>query len=202
MIPDVFANSKIYYQQRPENLSFLARAWSNWKVSAWWMCLLIIAPLLFSLHYKLVFNMTPSLNFKVAVIEKGLQPTHHGQLVAYRWHGGASIPAGLEMVKRVMGMRGDQIERLPIEPQAGQSPVSMVYAYEVSLYRPSGLEYARYKVKRLARDGQLLAPIESQVIRRGQYFVAADHPDSLDSRYSVTGLIHADQVIGRVIWSW
>ncbi len=181
---------------------WLDRSFDGWKKSAWWLCLLIILPLAFAIKFKLAFNMTPSLKFKVAVIEKGLQPTNHNDLVAYRWHGGASIPAGLEMVKRVVGMKGEQIELVALAASEDEPASLRVYAHEVVLRRATGQEYARFKAKQFAKNGKPLAPIDSQVIRRGEYFVTADHPDSLDSRYAVTGLIHADQVIGKVVWSW
>lgn len=185
-----------------KHANWLGKAFLGWRNVGWWMCLLIIIPMAFAMKYKLAFNMTPSLKFKVAIIEKGLQPTGHNDLVAYRWQGGASIPAGLEMVKRVAGFKGDQVDLSSIEPGQGEVAEMMIHRYEVVLRRSTGLEYARYKVKQFARSGNPLTPIDAREIRRGEYFVVADHPDSLDSRYAVTGLINADQVIGKVVWSW
>jgi conjugal transfer pilin signal peptidase TrbI len=197
-IPNVYQHRK----QKPIHHGWIGRALAGWKTSAWWLCLVIILPLIFAMKYKLAFNMTPSLKFRMAIIEKGLQPTSHNDLVAYKWHGGASIPLGLEMVKRVAGIKGDEVDVVEVQKQPGESAATMLNLYEVVLRRSTGQEYARFKVKQFSRDGKPLAPADRRVIRRGEYFVVADHPDSLDSRYAVTGLIHADQVVGKVVWSW
>lgn len=37
------------------------------------------------------------------------------------------------------------------------------------------------------------------VIPKGHYFVSADHPDSLDSRYALKGWVADDQVLGQAM---
>ena len=74
--PNVYQYNKEQQEINKVKESWLFAASLGWKNSAWWMCLLIILPLAFALKYKLAFNMTPSLKFKVAIIEKGVQPTN------------------------------------------------------------------------------------------------------------------------------
>ena len=51
--------------------------------------------------------------------------------------------------------------------------------------------------KPVSRQGQVLEPGPTGRIPEGRYYVQAGHPDSLDSRYQLTGWIHASQIIGR-----
>ncbi len=37
------------------------------------------------------------------------------------------------------------------------------------------------------------------VIPNGHYFVSTNHPDSLDSRYALTGWIADDQILGQAV---
>ena len=52
-------------------------------------------------------------------------------------------------------------------------------------------------VKPVSREGEMLAPGPTGVLPEGRYYVAAPHPDSLDSRYALTGWIDATPIIGR-----
>jgi len=45
--------------------------------------------------------------------------------------------------------------------------------------------------------GVPLSPIKEGVIPEGYVYAQAPHPDSLDSRYEVTGLIQTARVVGR-----
>lgn len=51
--------------------------------------------------------------------------------------------------------------------------------------------------KEYSKSGVPLKPGLAGVIPNGHYFVSADHPDSLDSRYALTGWITDDQIIGQ-----
>jgi conjugal transfer pilin signal peptidase TrbI len=174
----------------------------GWKGSAWWLCWFIILPLAFAIKYQLTFNLTPSLPFKLAVVEKGATRVERGDLIAYRWHGGGPIPAGLEMVKRVAGVAGDRSELVPLALSAGEFAPSRSHLYELVLRSANGQELLRLKVKQYARTGQPIEPNRGGVVTKGHYFVTADHPDSLDSRYALTGLIGAEQLVGKVVWLW
>jgi conjugal transfer pilin signal peptidase TrbI len=44
----------------------------------------------------------------------------------------------------------------------------------------------------------VLKPGPIGAIPPGHYFVSADHPDSLDSRYALTGWVADNQILGKV----
>ena len=47
-------------------------------------------------------------------------------------------------------------------------------------------------------DGHPLEPIAATRIPPGHYFVSGTSPDSFDSRYRASGLVRAEQILGRV----
>ena len=49
----------------------------------------------------------------------------------------------------------------------------------------------------MSRRGEALEPGPTGLIPPGRYYVRAPHPDSLDSRYRLTGWVDASQIIGR-----
>jgi conjugal transfer pilin signal peptidase TrbI len=51
--------------------------------------------------------------------------------------------------------------------------------------------------KALSRQGKPLEPGPTGILPAGRYYVRAPHPDSLDSRYRLTGWISESQIIGR-----
>jgi conjugal transfer pilin signal peptidase TrbI len=51
--------------------------------------------------------------------------------------------------------------------------------------------------KTVSRQGQPLDPGPTGTLPPGHYYVRAPHPDSLDSRYRLTGWIADAQIIGR-----
>lgn len=53
---------------------------------------------------------TNSLPGTLYVIHKGGE-VKKGELIAYRWHGGATYPAGTTFIKRVAGVAGDTVKR-------------------------------------------------------------------------------------------
>jgi conjugal transfer pilin signal peptidase TrbI len=81
------------------------------------------------------------------------------------------------VTKRVAGMAGDHV---------AVSPARMVTV--------NGQLIGRAKPKSMR--GVPLEPIEAGTIPPGFIFAAAPHPDSLDSRYKVTGLVGPDRILG------
>jgi conjugal transfer pilin signal peptidase TrbI len=51
--------------------------------------------------------------------------------------------------------------------------------------------------KTVSRQGVALEPGPTGIVPAGRYYVRAPHPDSLDSRYRLTGWISESQIIGR-----
>jgi signal peptidase I len=51
-------------------------------------------------------------------------------------------------------------------------------------------------------EGQPLTPIAHDAVPQGYFFVAGDHPRSIDSRYEEFGLVPVGKVWGKEIFSW
>lgn len=166
---------------------------SNWTRLAFPAVFLALLIAMWSIKYTFAINMTPSLPFKVAVIERGTWPQEVGDLLAYRSPGYGPIPAGLLLVKRVVGMAGDKVQCIPV--------VSNTIQCEVVITARSGLETHR-QVRKFSRQFMPLEAGPTGVIPDMHYHVAGDHEHSFDSRYALMGWIRADQVVGKVVWAW
>lgn len=180
----------------------LRNAWVSWKSWAWWLTIPVVAILCFAIRWQLTFNMTPSLDIHLAVIERGNHGFNHGSLVAFGWIGGPPIPNGLEVVKRVVGLPGDQVQ--PLNGCAATESTPYLYDGCIRISSAQGQELAVLPVKRYRRDGHTplkRIPFEGRIPAE-HYFVMGDHPDSLDSRYANTGLVTTSQTLGKAVWVW
>jgi len=130
----------------------------------------------FNAHYTLGLNATDSLPQRLFLIERGVQP-HRGDYVAFRWQGGGPYPAGTTFVKIVAGVPGDVVTRVD------------------GVYFVNGQPMGR--AKSVSRQGLPLQPGPTGTVPAGFYYVRAPHPDSLDSRYALTGWVSKSQMIGR-----
>ena len=130
----------------------------------------------FDAHYRLGLNATESLPQRLFLIERGEQP-HQGDFVAFRWQGGGTYPAGSTFIKIVAGVPGDVVTRVD------------------GRYFVNGQSVGR--AKSVSRQGILLQPGPTGTVPAGFYYVRAPHPDSLDSRYALTGWVSKSQIIGR-----
>lgn len=142
----------------------------------WWLHA-IIALLIAGCHQHLLFNLTPSLPYVLAVLERGAA-VKRGDLIVFRFQGGEIGPylKGQWFFKRVLGLPGDTVE---VE---GRNV--FVNAIPVGFAKPR------------TRTGEPLEPIAPGPIPAGRYYVQGTHPDSFDSRYRVNGLIHVEQIVG------
>lgn len=136
----------------------------------------MLAVLLFQTRFVIAVNTTGSLPQTLFLIHKGERPAR-GQYVAFRWLGGGPYPAGVTFVKRIAGAAGDTVSRVEREFQVNGQPVGTA--------------------KTVSRQGLPLALGPTGVLPSGRYYVQAPHPDSLDSRYALTGWIAEEQIIGR-----
>ena len=100
-----------------------------------------------------------------------------GEYIAFRWHGGGPYPAGVTFVKIVAGMSGDTVTRADRD------------------YFVNGTHVGQAKA--VSRQGVPLELGPTGILPAGRYYVRAPHPDSLDSRYQLTGWVSEDQIIGR-----
>ncbi len=120
-------------------------------------------------------NMTASLNGHFYVYHKGAE-IHRGDLVAFRWRGGATYPRGVTFIKQVVGVPGDVVRR------EGNS--FWVGNHYVGVAKP------------VSKAGVPLEPATAGVIQAGEFFVATSSPDSLDSRYALTGNVKHYEILG------
>ena len=130
----------------------------------------------FNAYYTLALNVTESLPTRFFLIHRGEMPKR-GDYVAFRWQGGGPYPAGATFIKVVAGMPGDSVTRIDGD-------------YYVN-GRHTGL------AKRTSRHGVMLEPGPTGTLPEGFYYVHTPHPDSLDSRYALTGWVSQTQIIGR-----
>ncbi len=132
----------------------------------------------------ILFNWTPSLPYKVAVVDYGSALLARGDLVVYSFEGPAGQGAypGLRhqaLFKRVAGVAGD---------------VVTVQGRDVFV---NGALVGRAKTH--AFDRRPLEPIAPTVIPPGQLYVQGTSIDSFDSRYSLSGLVRVQDVRAKVI---
>lgn len=121
-------------------------------------------------------NMTHSLPGHVYVVVKGAMPAK-GDLVAYKWRGGATYPPGATFIKQVAGVEGDVIEVKGRDVYVGGSFVGLAKTH--------------------SKAGVPLEPVVPSVLQKGELFAATPHPDSLDSRYKLSGPVQPFQILGR-----
>jgi conjugal transfer pilin signal peptidase TrbI len=145
----------------------------HWGIA--WL-LLIIAAGFFQGHFSFGLNATPSLPHHLFLIHKGEFP-QRGQYVAFRWLGGGPYPTGVTFVKLLAGVPGDRVTRVDRTFYVNGIPVGTA--------------------KTVSRRGDPLVLGATGVLPAGHYYVQAPHPDSLDSRYRLTGWITDHQIIGR-----
>ena len=127
-------------------------------------------------HYALGLNATHSLPGTLYLIERGVLP-QRGDQAAFRWAGGGPYPAGVTFIKVLAGQPGDTVAR--------DGATFVVAGTALGQAKPT------------SRRGEPLEPGPTGTLPEGHYFVFAPHPDSLDSRYALTGWIAREQIIGR-----
>lgn len=130
----------------------------------------------FHSHYAFGLNATHSLPGTLYLIERGALP-QRGEHVAFRWAGGGPYPAGVTFIKVLAGQPGDTVAR--------DGATFVVAGTALGQAKPT------------SRRGEPLEPGPTGTLPEGHYFVFAPHPDSLDSRYALTGWIAREQIIGR-----
>ncbi|MBN3815158.1 signal peptidase I [Paraburkholderia sp. Se-20369] len=131
----------------------------------------------FTPWYGLTFNMSTSLPGTLYFIRKGACRPAVGDTIAFRWHGGATYPAGLTFIKRVAGLPGDVVRVIGRDVWVNQTYIG--YAKPLSL------------------AGLPLFPTVAGVIPPGHYFVTTPNPNSLDSRYAIAGTVSQSSIVGK-----
>ena len=132
--------------------------------------------LAFCRFYLVALNLTESLPGTIFLVEKGVMP-HRGELVAFRWEANWPYPYGCTFVKKLVGLPGSVVSAQGREFFVDGAPVG--------------------RAKELARSGEALEIGPRGEIPDGHYYVAGSHPDSLDSRYQLTGWVGRKQIVGK-----
>lgn len=143
---------------------------------------------LFAQNYIIGWNLTPSLPYTLFLVHKG-EPFGKDDLAAFYWHGGNGQYKGktpyrehMIFVKKVAGVPG---ETLSITPDR---TVLLNNFWELGKAKEFSKQHQPLEILHLPPGG---------IIPQDQYYVAAPHPDSLDSRYEMTGLIPQSAFIGK-----
>lgn len=134
-------------------------------------------------RYQLALNVTHSLPQTLFLIEKKNHTVTRGDYMAFRWVKAGPIPNGIVVIKEVVGVAGDSVHHR----QKKDGLWVEINGKTISLIKP------------FARNGAVLVPGATGVIPEKHYFVHAPHPDSLDSRYALTGFVSHAQMVGRAI---
>lgn len=141
---------------------------------AW--ALALLAAFLFRIQFTIGINASPSLPCHLFLIHLGEMPARD-DYVAFRWHGGGPYRAGITFVKILAGLPGDTITTSGRTFFVNDRPVGVA--------------------KPTSRTGTPLEPGPVGTVPEGRYYVRAPHPDSLDSRYAITGWIARERILGR-----
>lgn len=141
----------------------------------------IVAVLLYVSSYWFIYtlNYTHSLPGTFYVIHKNAA-LKNGDLIAYRWQGGATYPAGSLFIKKVVGLPGDMVRKVDQSFWVNEQYIGTA--------------------KKQSKAGVTLLPAAEGTIPSNEYFVTTSHPDSLDSRYRFlrsNGNVRQQEVIGR-----
>ena len=143
-----------------------------WFPLALWIAAAYLA---FGRAYLIAFNLTDSLPGTLFLIERDTLPDR-GELVAFRWQANWPYPKGSLFVKRLIGVPGSVVSAIGRDFFVDGFPVG--------------------RAKAQARTGESLESGSVGTIPEAHYYVAGEHPDSLDSRYRLTGWITRQQIVG------
>jgi conjugal transfer pilin signal peptidase TrbI len=151
--------------------------------SWWWLHVMALGALAlwFNTHYALGLNNGVSMPWRIYLVQKNA-PFTRGDFITFRWHGAHPYTQGTVFGKQVLGMPGDTVSQIERRFTVAGADVGLA--------------------KKASRTGLPLAVGPTGVIPSGQYYVATEHVDSLDSRYALTGWIAREAIIGRIVWKW
>ena len=171
--PDRIGFDELSRRVRKLAIDVLHSIW-KWR----WLWALGIAGLIaFNAFFMLAITISPSLPQYAFLVHKREHSLARGDYVSFIWRGQKFFPSGIPFTKIVMGVPGEEVSFVDREVYINGKPIAL----------------AKFRSK----HGEPLELGPTGVIPPGMYYVHGTHPDSLDSRYAVTGWILADQVIGR-----
>jgi len=165
----------------------VADARRHWLVFAIFGAIWVLALTRVFVHHTpvlpILFNWTPSLPYRIVLVDRGPAPLGRGDLIVYAFDGEAADRdyPGLKrqpFFKRIVGVAGD---------------VVTVDGRDVFI---NGLHVGRAKTHTF--DRRPLEPIAPAVIPPGHVYVQGSSADSFDSRYRSSGLVSTADVVARV----
>jgi conjugal transfer pilin signal peptidase TrbI len=127
-------------------------------------------------RYRFALNQTESLPNWAFIADQANRSPKRGQLVAFVPPKTPFYPAGMVFCKIVAGVPGDVVE------VRGRD------------FYVAGHYVGRAKTN--AKNGTPVQATPGGVIPRDHYFLVTPHPDSLDSRYTLIGLVPRARVLG------
>ncbi len=134
-------------------------------------------PLWFDAHYTVALNVTESLPQRLFLIHRGEQPKRGDLRGLSLARAAAPTRRAATFIKVVAGVPGDMVTQVDGDYFVNGHPVG--------------------RAKPVSRQGIELEPGPTGTLPEGFYYVRAPHPDSLDSRYALTGWVSQAQIIGR-----
>jgi conjugal transfer pilin signal peptidase TrbI len=130
-----------------------------------------------------LFNWTPSLPYRVALVQYGPHQLQRGDYIVFAFAGEAraTYPGlnGQPFFKIVRGLPGDTV------------------TVSGRMVAVNGQVVGTAKTQTF--DRRPLDPITPTVIPPGHYYVQGTSADSFDSRYRASGLVRTEQVLGTVL---
>lgn len=136
-------------------------------VGFWWL----------QAHYRVCLNVSYSLPNRAYIVALDERPTRVGDYVLFEWQRSTHYAPDWLFLKRIGGVAGQTITVVN-----GDVLIDGVFVAHA---------------KAVSKKGEPLKAIEPGVIPPGWIFAVASHPDSLDSRYSITGLIDQRRILGK-----
>lgn len=148
------------------------------RLSRWFPIVLwaMAAQLAFGRSYFVALNLTESLPGTIFLVEKDVMPQRF-ELMAFRWEPNWPYPHGCIFVKKLIGLPGSIVTAEGRNFFVDGNPVG--------------------HAKERAKSGESLEIGPVGIIPPRHYYVAGTHPDSLDSRYLLTGWIEQNQIVGK-----
>lgn len=163
-------------------LAHLRRTWYIYVLTAIWINAFVRVMVDPTPWFPILFNVTPSLPYKIVAIDYATKELHRGDYIVYAFEGEAVGPfPGLRhqpLFKQIAGVAGD-----------------VITVQERHVY-VNGREVGYAKTHTVTRLP--LQPISPTVIPAGYFYVAGQSPDSFDSRYAISGLVAQRRILGRV----
>jgi len=159
----------------------------------------VLAIWIIQIWMRLDFNYTDSLPEHVYLTIKGNKTNfRRGDRVAFEFpteHPYSPYRKGAHFLKLVAGTEGDLVK------VDAESNVWIIYKEEIFDFDPDhplfGNGHYMGKAKHFSRKGKPLVATEGGIIPPGYIYVTAPHPDSLDSRYAMLGLLSLEYVTGK-----